>query len=300
MEASVSYHPSDCIIDFPIRHQSARVSLFYTSKCPCNSCGQNITTAENQSPHLVGVFSWNRLADRRHIATIVDSRRNIPPQGKFLEFLLILLSEKRFCDYCYDSCYCFSSTFSATKYERYLVITYPFKYLELITEPPLTSSVVTVWAVATLFTVLTSVYTVNNAFILNFRRVITVASISILIFCHFAVYREARSQILKIATQQISTEARAVLLKEKKALNTTTMVIGVVFLSFVPLIIFRPVLKSLIGPPAWKFVLLYALKSLALCNSVCNPLIYCARNREFRKAFERLLRICRQSQMGPA
>ena len=35
------------------------------------------------------------------------------------------------------------------------------------------------------------------------RRVITVASISILIFCHFAVYREARSQILKIATQQI-------------------------------------------------------------------------------------------------
>ena len=182
--------------------------------------------------------------------------------------------------------------------ERYLAITYPFKYLELITELPLNASVVTVWAVATLFTVLTSVYTVNNAFILNFRRVITVASISILILCHFAVYREARSQILKIATQQISTEARAVFLKEKKALITTTMVIGVVFLSFVPLIIFRPVLKSLIGPPAWKFVLLYALKSLALCNSVCNPLIYCARNREFRKAFERLLR--RQSQMGPA
>ena len=182
--------------------------------------------------------------------------------------------------------------------ERYLAITYPFKYLELITELPLNASVVTVWAVATLFTVLTSVYTVNNAFISNFRRVITVASISILIFCHFAVYREARSQILKIATQQISTEARAVFLKEKKALNITTMVIGVVFLSFVPLIIFRPVLKSLIGPPAWKFVLLYALKSLALCNSVCNPLIYCARNREFRKAFERLLR--RQSQMGPA
>ena len=182
--------------------------------------------------------------------------------------------------------------------ERYLAITYPFKYLELITELPLNASVVTVWAVATLFTVLTSVYTVNNAFILNFRRVITVANISILIFCHFAVYREARSQILKIATQQISTEAREVFLKEKKALNTTTMVIGVVFLSFVPLIIFRPVLKSLIGPPPWKFVLLYALKSLALCNSVCNPLIYCARNREFRKAFERLLR--RQSQMGPA
>ena len=178
--------------------------------------------------------------------------------------------------------------------ERYLAITYPFKYLELITELRLTASVVTVWAVATLLTVLTSVYTVNNAFILNFRRVITVASISILIFCHFAVYRQARSQILKIATQQISTEARETFLKEKKALNTATMVIGVVFLSFVPIIIIRPVLKSLIGPPAWKFVLLYAFKSLVLCNSVCNPLIYCTKNKEFRQAFKRI--IARQNQ----
>ena len=178
--------------------------------------------------------------------------------------------------------------------ERYLAITYPFKYLELITELRLTASVVTVWAVATLLTVRTSVYTVNNAFILNFRRVITVASISILIFCHFAVYRQARSQILKIATQQISTEARETFLKEKKALNTATMVIGVVFLSFVPIIIIRPVLKSLIGPPAWKFVLLYAFKSLVLCNSVCNPLIYCTKNKEFRQAFKRI--IARQNQ----
>ena len=178
--------------------------------------------------------------------------------------------------------------------ERYLAITYPFKYLELFTELRLTASVVTVWAVATLLTVLTSVYTVNNAFILNFRRVITVASISILIFCHFAVYREARSQTLKIATQQISTEAREVFLKEKKALNTKTMVIGVVFLSFVPIIIIRPVLKSLIGPPAWKFVLLFAFKSLVLCNSVCNPLIYCTKNKEFRQAFKRIL--ARQNQ----
>lgn len=178
--------------------------------------------------------------------------------------------------------------------ERYLAITYPFKYLELITELRLTASVVTVWAVATLLSVLTSVYTVNNAFILNFRRVIMVASISILIFCQFAVYREARSQILKIATQQISTEAKEVFLKEKKALNTTTMVIGVVFLSFAPLIIFLPVLKSLIDPPAWLFVLQYAFKSLALCNSVCNPLIYCTKNKEFRQAFKRIL--ARQNQ----
>ena len=127
MEASISYHPSDCIIDFPIRHQSAGVSLFYTSKYPCNSCGQNITTAENQSPHFVGVFSWNRLADRRHIATIGDNRRNKPSQGKFREFLLSLPSEKRFCDYCCDSYYCFPSTFSTAKHRTLSSDNIPFQ-----------------------------------------------------------------------------------------------------------------------------------------------------------------------------
>ena len=263
MEASISYHPSDCIIDFPIGHQSARVSLFYTSKCPCNSCGQNITAAENQSPHLVGVFSWNRLADRRHIATISDSRRNIYLlKGSSVNSYSVCLLRNLSAITAVTPVIASLQHLALLSIERYLAITYPFKYLELITQLRLTASVVTVWAVATLLTVLTSVYTVNNAFILNFRRVITVASISILIFCHFAVYREARSQILKIATQQISTEAREVFLKEKKALNTTTMVIGVVFLSFVPLIIIRPVLKSLIGPPSWKFVLLYAFTPL--------------------------------------
>jgi len=284
VEASISYHPSDCIIDFPIRHQSALVIVAVKTSPRLKTnhhillaslAGTDLLTGALSQP-LVIAEEINLLKGRSVNSYSVCLLRNVSaitavtPVIASLQHLALL------------------------SIERYLAITYPFKYLELITELRLTASVVTVWAVATLLTVLTSIYTVNNAFILNFRRVTTVASISILIFCHFAVYREARSQILKIATQQISTEAREVFLKEKKALNTTTMVIGVLFLSFVPLIIFRPVLKSLIGPPAWNFVLLYAFKSLVLCNSVCNPLIYCTRNKEFRQAFKRIL--ARQNQ----
>ena len=181
--------------------------------------------------------------------------------------------------------------------ERYLAIMHPYKYPEIITKHRLVASAVTVWSVAALTTVLTYIFSLNNVFNSVFRVFLIVASISILIFCQIAVYREARSQMLKIASQQISTEARETFLKENKALNTTRIVIGVVLLSFVPLFLFRLFMMPFLSSPAMKFVMEYAFRSLALCNSVCNPLIYCARNKEFRKAFKRLL--CKQSHLQP-
>ena len=107
-------------------------------------------------------------------------------------------------------------------------------------------------------------------------------SISILVFCQIAVYREARvHEMRKIKSQQVSKEARAVFFKEKKAMNTTTIVIGVVLFSFLPIILQRFMFISLLSSPAIKLETEYACRSLVLCNSVYNPLIYCARNREF-------------------
>ena len=177
--------------------------------------------------------------------------------------------------------------------ERYVTITFPYKCLEIITKRRLISSAVFVWS----FAALTVALPVKDIFTFSFRPFIIVVSISTLIFCHIAVYRDARAQMRKIKSQQVSKEAREVFVKEKKAMNTTTIVIGVVLFSFLPIILQRFMFISLLSSPAIKVVTEYACRSLMLCNSVCNPLIYCARNREFRKAFGRLLR--KQSQMGP-
>ena len=178
--------------------------------------------------------------------------------------------------------------------ERYVTITYPYKYLEIITKRRLISSAVFVWS----FAALTVALSVKDIFTFSFRAFTMVFSISILVFFQIAVYREARIQMRKIKSQQVSREAREVFFKEKKAMNTTTVIIGVVLFSFLPIILQRFMFISLLSSPAIKLVTEYACRSLVLCNSVCNPLIYCARNREFRKAFERLLR--RQNQIGPA
>ena len=177
--------------------------------------------------------------------------------------------------------------------ERYVTITFPYKHLEIITKRRLISSAVFVWSFATL----TVSLSVKDILPFSFRPFLIVVSISTLIFCHIAVYREARTQMHKVKKQQVSKEAREVFLKEKKAMNTTTVIIGVVLFSFLSIILQRFMFIHLLSSPAIKLVTEYACRSLMLCNSVCNPLIYCARNREFRKAFGRLLR--KQNQMGP-
>ena len=177
--------------------------------------------------------------------------------------------------------------------ERFVAITYPYQYPEIITKRRLISSAIFAWS----FAALTAGLSVNNFFTFIFRGFLMVASISILVFCQIAVYREARAQMRKIKSQQVSKKAREVFFKEKKAMNTTTIIIGVVLFSFLPMMLLRSFFISLLSSPATKLVKEYACRSLMLCNSACNPLIYCARNREFRKAFKRLLR--RRSQIGP-
>ena len=181
--------------------------------------------------------------------------------------------------------------------ERYIAICYPYKYPKMVTKRSLGATVVFAWSAAVFLTGLMVIYTINNTLALVLHRFVVIASISILIFCQTAVYREACIQMRKIKAQQISMEAKQTFLKEKKALGTTTIVIGVLLFSYVPLIVFRLVLNPLLSSPVVEFALEAAFRSLVFCNSVCNPLIYCVRNSEFRRAFKRQL--SKQNQIQP-
>ena len=118
----------------------------------------------------------------------------------------------------------------------------------------------------------------------------TFPSISMLTFCRITTNYEARNQMRKIKTQQISASAAARFLKERKAFKTTTFVIGVVLLCYLPNGLFRVVFVPLISSPETFLVIDSFMLTLLFCNSVFNPIIYCARSREYRRAFKKLLR----------
>ena len=77
----------------------------------------------------------------------------------------------------------------------------------------------------------------------------TFLSISMLTFCRITTNYEARNQLWKIKTQKISVAAAATFFKERKAFKTTTFVIGVVLLCYLPNGLFRVVFVPRISLP---------------------------------------------------
>ena len=175
--------------------------------------------------------------------------------------------------------------------ERYISIKFPVKYDNFVTKRRLIGSVVLAWSLVFLAT-LFSFY--RQSIFKYFLHLFAIfPAMSILIFCRIASYHEARKRIANITTQS----AKAKFLKEKKALKTTSYVIGVVLLSNIPMILFRAVFAPLISSPKAFLAVQSFTITLALSNSVFNPLIYCARNEQYRRAFKKLL--CRTNNVQP-
>lgn len=173
--------------------------------------------------------------------------------------------------------------------ERYISIKFPFKYHDIVTKRRLIVSVILTWSLLVFPMILLSFYT--NDILRFILLVLTIfPSIFILIFCRIATYYEARNQVRKIKTQQISSAAAATFLKERKAFTTTTFVIGVVLLCYLPNGLFRVVFVPLISSPETFLAIESFILTLVFCNSIFNPVIYCARSREYRRAFKKLLR----------
>ena len=165
--------------------------------------------------------------------------------------------------------------------ERYISIKFPAKYHNFVTKRRIIGSVVLAWSLVFL------------TILFSFYLLAIFPAISILIFCRIASYHEARKRIANITIQS----AKARFLKEKKALKITSIVIGLVLLSYLPMILFRFFLGSfLISPDAFLAVESLII-TLTLCNSVFNPVIYCARNTKYRRALKKLL--CRANNVQP-
>ena len=173
--------------------------------------------------------------------------------------------------------------------ERYISIKFTFKYQDIVTKRRLISSVILAWSMLAFPMIFLSFNT--NDFLRSILLMLTtIPSIFILIFCRMATYYEARNQMRKIKTQQISAAAAATFLKERKAFKTTTFVIAVVLLCYLPNVLFRVVFVLRISSPETLLAIEGFILTLVFCNSVFNPVVYCARSREYRRAFKKLLR----------
>ena len=170
--------------------------------------------------------------------------------------------------------------------ERYLAIKHPFAYENgLVTE----ARIITTSGLAWMFAAI--VYGIRVSILPEISVVFISAVISTVVYCHVVIYKEVRRNTQQIIANQVSFAVKEKLLKNKKAFNTTVVIVLTLFLCYIPTWIWLILFISFNGENSSdvRQVAFFPIIFLLALNSSINPLIYTARIRHFRVAFFQML-----------
>ena len=168
--------------------------------------------------------------------------------------------------------------------ERYLAMKHSFAYITMVTETRLFVASALAWLLSVILHISLLVHKTVILLILN--SFVTL-SIVFIVFCHITVYRETRRHEQQLAAQQVTQEAREQFEKDKKALKLTSVILGALALCYLPLGVFAITVERYQSkmPLETVYIFFSSVTSIALLDSLANPIIYSVRIRQFRVAF---------------
>ena len=167
--------------------------------------------------------------------------------------------------------------------ERYLAIKHPFIYDTIVTEAHLLFASTLAW----LFSIFLQISIVfGETLYFTIKTTCQIVIVSFTILCHLSVYRETNRHQRHVAAHQVTKEAREKFEKDKKALKITSIVLGTLLICYTPLTVSRmtlPKYRYEISLNA-AYTVFFLTATVALLNSLINPVIYSVRLRQFRVA----------------
>ena len=170
--------------------------------------------------------------------------------------------------------------------ERYLSIKHPFAYENgLVTEARIIMASGLAWMCAL------TIFNINTDFFKGLEVCLSVAVISAVVYFHIVIYKEVRRNARQIIANQVSLEEKEKLLKDRKAFNTTVVILLTLLLCYIPISIWVTIFISYNEkiPSDAGQVIFSLFGFLVLLNSSINPLIYTVRIRQFRVTFIQML-----------
>ena len=176
--------------------------------------------------------------------------------------------------------------------ERYIAIKHPFAYENLVTEARIIAATGLAWAVV--IAIPTEEFWPPNIQYVGILLVVIMQliSIALVVYLNVSVYREVRRNEKQIVANQISSQTKEKLLKNKKAFYCTIIVLLSISLCYFPANVVVAVMISFLKDSIAinvKQIMFNLVTLLPLLNSLFNPLIYAVRIRYFRVTFIQLL-----------
>ena len=178
--------------------------------------------------------------------------------------------------------------------ERYIAIKHSFHYETLVTARRLTAAVAIAWAIPVVaLGALTMAELTNYAALTQtiFSAILLLSipgSLAAICFCQVVVFLESRRHRQHILAHQVSEAAVKEILKKDKAARTTTMVVGALLLCYTPATLCHVVTSTASFPADAALGAIYVVEVFAFANSLVNPIIYCMRTHEFKRALKEL------------
>ena len=176
--------------------------------------------------------------------------------------------------------------------ERYLAIKHTFIHENQVTEFRIIIASTLAWVAAILIPKEQPLMNEKNIWAITAVCVVMSILFTAMVYFNVAVYIEVRRSEKQIAANQVSLEAKVKILKNKKAFYTTTIVLLVISLCYIPSFIYGQIVVGVFEdsiPSNIRYIVFCLVTLLPILNSLFNPLIYAVRVRYFRVAVIQLL-----------
>ncbi len=175
-------------------------------------------------------------------------------------------------------CGCSMLTLNIVSLDRYLAICHPYWYHATDVRPRYIAIIVTTWIIWIFLTVLPFTHLLNPDAFFFVISVITVITALFISFCYIKIYLVIRSKI------HCGTPAESNSMNERRNTRTIGIILGTFYICYIPLIVLTAM--SSFKQMDWQVLQLVSpwLETCVYLNSSFNPLIYCYRMTDIRKA----------------
>ena len=180
-------------------------------------------------------------------------------------------------------------TLSAVSIDRLLAVTLHLRYNTIVTVPRVIQTVVCLW-VFSIIVVLLKFWITNW---LVFPLVITLITFVVTTSSTLKIFQIARRHQRQITQQQQSVQSNTInVLKCRKSALTILYVYGLFVISYLPVFVIMLIIQTLTGMKTKTMIIAVNYAATAVfINSFLNPVVYCWRIREIRRAVKNVLRM---------
>ena len=194
--------------------------------------------------------------------------------------------------------------------DRYVAIKDPLRYRDIVTKRRITAGILLAWALSALLTIqeialaaLDSETDIYSGYLNVTDKILAIfASVCIgaIVYMYGYIFSETRRQQKRLKVEQLSQEETKRIKKDRKAANTLAIILATLVFTYLPALITLllttasySIMELRVKCNLWSGVLTF----LSM-DSVCNPFIYCWRNKKLRRSFLEILHL-RQPENSP-